>query len=825
MMKKLVISLLLLVAFLGLKAQDQEVNTLTVRDAILQYKNGSLDSLIVPQTDGTAKYKNGADPVSDLDLANKRYVDGAGGWDSIVFNPNTGYASWYLDGVKLDSTFWDGRYVKYSDSTIVFVTPPQLSDSLATIQESPFDSILLVGADILTTDPAPYVGETWYGLDVQRALASDGSNWFFVKLKSINSGFGGFGNPADNVTNNTTQIVIPDDGLFIFATTNGVGSGVKFSIVSAAGETILITDPRITALTGGIGVGDIIRINCHYDQSLGYQFTDDKLNVDVSGKIHMFDIAVGDLGGGVQFIDQSAIMFPFVIQSTQEDRHNLYSTQTEGLSVLLASVASGDYTLEIPTYIVKQEGINFQAYFNSNRQTVTRETTTEKQTVLVVYPDGSVANIAGQTIIDGNVYWNNLTESLTAVANNSWSTQLVYVDKFYSPFSGGVTNGIVYVIPWQAEGINQGYGDLNSAINDLQSYIDRHTPVENAALSYYVILKKNTSDPLEVVIGSLIGGGQGGGSSVTTSLDKITNATNSVTLTAGATNLTIKGSGTTTDRSLTFQDQDGIVALQAIDPLVSGGVVFADGAGKMDNDGANLFWDDINKYLGIGTNTPSTELDVIGKGTFNEIDLPLLTNGGVLYYDALNDKISQNTGVLFYDETNDRLEITSTTNDQLHLRYSPVFYTKFFTNASGNLEISPTGTSVFTDGHVWPKVTDTYDLGSMLFRWDNLYVDNIESPSLVNTKTTLSNVTGGQTIVVPADAVLNGLNLNWVSGTTVTVDIGATVSGNEFYDNIILTSSSSFRGFDIPYGSNISKTLYLTISGGNIDVSAILKQF
>jgi len=86
---------------------------------------------------------------------------------------------------------------------------------------------------------------------------------------------------------------------------------------------------------------------------------------------------------------------------------------------------------------------------------------------------------------------------------------------------------------------------------------------------------------------------------------------------------------------------------------------------------------------------------------------------------------------------------------------------------------------------------------------------------------TLTNVTGAQSIAIPSDAFSDDVILEWVSGATVIVDIGTTVSGNELFDNIILSSVSDVRPFEI----NSSGTLYFTISGGNINIQETYKQF
>ena len=48
--------------------------------------------------------------------------------------------------------------------------------------------------------------------------------------------------------------------------------------------------------------------------------------------------------------------------------------------------------------------------------------------------------------------------------------------------------------------------------------------------------------------------------------------------------------------------------------FLPGSILFADGAGNVSSDSPNLFWDDTNKRVGIGTNTPVAPLDILRSG-------------------------------------------------------------------------------------------------------------------------------------------------------------------------------------------------------------------
>ena len=60
----------------------------------------------------------------------------------------------------------------------------------------------------------------------------------------------------------------------------------------------------------------------------------------------------------------------------------------------------------------------------------------------------------------------------------------------------------------------------------------------------------------------------------------------------------------------------GLLNSAIIGGFTAGSVIFANGSGIIAQDNANLFWDDANNRLGIGTATPSSKLSVIGDATF-----------------------------------------------------------------------------------------------------------------------------------------------------------------------------------------------------------------
>lgn len=81
-----------------------------------------------------------------------------------------------------------------------------------------------------------------------------------------------------------------------------------------------------------------------------------------------------------------------------------------------------------------------------------------------------------------------------------------------------------------------------------------------------------------------------------------------------------------------FPTIDGVIIINAnyilgidISGLAEGGIWFSGADGSPSVDASNLFWDDINKRLGMGTINPSEKLNVVGNLLIEENDLPQIT--------------------------------------------------------------------------------------------------------------------------------------------------------------------------------------------------------
>jgi len=96
--------------------------------------------------------------------------------------------------------------------------------------------------------------------------------------------------------------------------------------------------------------------------------------------------------------------------------------------------------------------------------------------------------------------------------------------------------------------------------------------------------------------------------------------------------------------SLVFNDANGfdgtialvgsVATLTITTALTTGSVSFIGASGALLEDNTNFFWNNTNKRLGIGTNTPGTKLDVHGTGTIVQINGTTTNNAFISFQNA-----------------------------------------------------------------------------------------------------------------------------------------------------------------------------------------------
>lgn len=102
--------------------------------------------------------------------------------------------------------------------------------------------------------------------------------------------------------------------------------------------------------------------------------------------------------------------------------------------------------------------------------------------------------------------------------------------------------------------------------------------------------------------------------------------------------------------SLVFNDANGfdgnialvgsVATLTITTALTTGSVGFIGASGALLQDNANFFWDDTNNRLGLGTNAPTTALDVFGSGIIGRINGTSTNNAYLGFASASTNKWS-----------------------------------------------------------------------------------------------------------------------------------------------------------------------------------------
>jgi sarcosine oxidase gamma subunit len=123
----------------------------------------------------------------------------------------------------------------------------------------------------------------------------------------------------------------------------------------------------------------------------------------------------------------------------------------------------------------------------------------------------------------------------------------------------------------------------------------------------------------------------GGTVKLLASTASVTGTVSSVDVSGGTTGLTFSGGPITTSGTITMAgtldvDNGGTGTTTQ---FTAGSVVFAGTSGVYNQDNANLFWDDTNNRLGIGTATPAYKLHVVG-----DMRIATTTNASLFFGNA-----------------------------------------------------------------------------------------------------------------------------------------------------------------------------------------------
>jgi len=293
--------------------------------------------------------------------------------------------------------------------------------------------------------------------------------------------------------------------------------------------------------------------------------------------------------------------------------------------------------------------------------------------------------------------------------------------------------------------------------------------------------------------------------------------------------------------SLVFNDANGfdgtialvgsVATLTITTALTTGSVGFIGASGALLQDNANFFWDDTNNRLGLGTNAPTTAIDVFGSGIIGRLNGTSTNNAFLAFASAGSNKWS-----IGNVQSDHRFRIYSEANTS---ELVSVLQTGEF-----GIGIANPTTKFHIDGGASALIANldanVSVAKSVSFRSDNSNRFNIEvsgtesgsnagadffirrysdAGSLIDTPLTITRSTGNATfsgiLTTPQvkAATSAGLSINANSGTQV-ADFGAGGSANMTLFGGLSGTSATFSG-DLTIDTN---TLYVNSTNNNVGI-------
>ena len=269
--------------------------------------------------------------------------------------------------------------------------------------------------------------------------------------------------------------------------------------------------------------------------------------------------------------------------------------------------------------------------------------------------------------------------------------------------------------------------------------------------------------------------------------------------------------------SLVFNDANGfdgtinlvgsVATLTITTALTTGSVGFIGASGALLQDNANFFWDDTNNRLGLGTNAPTTALDVFGSGIIGRLNATSTNNAYLGFSSAGTNKwsignVQSDHRFRIYNEatTSELVSVLSTGEFGIGIA-NPT--TKFHIDGAASALIANLDANV----SVAKSISFRSDNSNRI----NLEVSGTESGSdaganfflraysdagaLLNTPLTITRATGAAAFVSTISAV------------------GAT-----FTDNVLINNSASLSKLSIK-GSGSTTGLELYVLAANATIS------
>jgi len=215
---------------------------------------------------------------------------------------------------------------------------------------------------------------------------------------------------------------------------------------------------------------------------------------------------------------------------------------------------------------------------------------------------------------------------------------------------------------------------------------------------------------------------------------------------------------------------------ETIGSATEGSVLFAGVGGILAQDNANLFWDDTNDKLGLGTNSPASLLHIKGgNGGYDPTTRNLglyFENGGssdAFYIFEMSNGLEKIFSVANSGRTRVSSRLTSILDNQFEIGYNDSAFLGFFVDASSNVDITLNNTTdvMYFDGA-------TGDVGiNQTTPLAKLHIKDLTA------NTTTAIFENANTTIAPA--TIGGVELYNVTDSAT---LGENVIKSTFYDSV-----------------------------------------
>jgi hypothetical protein len=257
------------------------------------------------------------------------------------------------------------------------------------------------------------------------------------------------------------------------------------------------------------------------------------------------------------------------------------------------------------------------------------------------------------------------------------------------------------------------------------------------------------------------------------------------------------------------------------------GRVLFEGTGNVVQESANLFWDDTNGRLGIGTSTPAQTLDVVGVAKFNQNGTSVILNNpsgrytdlgfsnadsiksfvsldnSQFYLDIFN---SSNYGLRLWTNNAERMRIPTTGNVLINTTTDAGY--KLDVNGTARVQNTITLTGINTPNNAnLPLALGNFTLDVQTTN------PNTATGSIITTGAITKTDSGVKSIIKVNNAVTStAANFNTLNGFAFTSTINQTLGTiRGIYIAPTLTASTDFRAIETTAGNVI-------FNGGNVGI-------